>query len=58
MISILKQHPNWSIVKNKYSILYTKDKQPMKRLRVQIQKDNQKKWLKIDSEGNISHWNL
>lgn len=53
-ISIAKQYPNWSIVKNTYSLRYAKDKKPKKHLMVLMKKGNLKKRLKIDLSGQLS----
>jgi len=52
-LAIVKQYPNWSIVKSRYSILYTRGNRTMKNFKVKIKKENQKKWIRIDMSGNI-----
>ena len=53
-IAIAKQYPNWKVIKNRYSVWYTLGNRTKKRFKVQIGKNSQKKWLKIDSSGKIS----
>ncbi|MGI9550747.1 MAG: hypothetical protein ACR2MT_06065 [Aurantibacter sp.] len=53
-IALAKKYPNWTVIKNRYTVLYTKDGQSKKIFKVQISKDKQKKWLKIDPSGRIS----
>jgi len=50
---ILKQYPNWKIVKNRYSVLYDCSKLVKKKFKVLLRKGNQEKWLRIDSSGKI-----
>ncbi|WP_147415842.1 hypothetical protein [Ulvibacterium marinum] len=51
---IIKQYPDWNIVKNRYSILYHHGDGTKRRFKVLIQKGDRKKWLKIDSSGKIA----
>lgn len=53
-IAIVKQYPHWSIVKIRYTLRYTEGKEPKKQFKVKIKKENQKKWVKVDSVGRIS----
>jgi len=53
IISVLKKYPNWTFWKNSYFVSYHSDKGAQKVYRVQVRKDNMKKSLKIDSDGNI-----
>jgi len=52
--AILKEYPNWKIVKNRYSVWYDHDGRTKKLFKVRIRKGKQKKWLSIDSSGNTS----
>lgn len=54
IIAIVKKYPNWNVIKNRYSVWYKQGSRTKKRFKVQIKKDGQKKWLKIDSSGKIS----
>lgn len=51
---ILRQYPNWKIIKNRYSVWYCSGNQPKKNFKVLIQKGKHKRWLRIDSSGKIS----
>ena len=53
-IALAKRYPNWKVVKNKYLVLYTRNNRPNKSFKVQIQKGNQKKWVKIDPSLKMS----
>lgn len=52
-ISIVRQYPNWEIVKNKYSLRYNVGNSTKKSFKVQIRKGNHKKWIKIHPSGSI-----
>lgn len=52
-IAIVKQYPNWSIVKNRYTLRYTEGKAPKKQFKIKIKKENQRKWLKVNSVGGL-----
>ena len=52
--AILKEYPNWKVIKNRYSVWYDLDGRTKKIFKVRIRKGNQKKWLMIDPSGNIS----
>ena len=54
VIEILRQHPGWDIVKNKYSITYNRDIITKRIFKIQIQKGKQRKWLKVDQDGGLS----
>lgn len=51
---VLRQYPDWKIVKNRYSVWYGQNDRTKRIFKLLIRKGNQKKWLKVDSSGGIS----
>jgi|GEM_PF-1153118 len=51
---VLKQYPDWKIVKNRYSVWYGRKYRTKRIFKLLISKGNQKKWLKVDTTGSIS----
>jgi len=50
--SLFREFPDWSVNNITYSVSYRIDKDAKKVYKIQIEKDNLKKTLKIDSDGN------
>ncbi|MCM4152580.1 hypothetical protein DHD05_13350 [Arenibacter sp. N53] len=53
-VSIAIKYPDWTRLKTRYSLSYNRFLGTKKHFKVQIGKDGQKKWLKIDPSGKIS----
>ena len=53
--SLFSEFPDWSVNDITYTVSYRIDKDPSKVYRIQIEKDNLKKSLKIDSDGNVDN---
>lgn len=51
---ILRLHPNWKIVKNRYYVWYNRKHHTKRVFKVQIQKGDRKKWLRVDQTGGLS----
>lgn len=51
---VLRQYPNWKIVKNRYSVRYGRNDRTKRIFKLLICKGNLKKWLKVDSSGKIA----
>jgi hypothetical protein len=52
-VSVFKDHPNWVLFSDTYSVLYLRNKDLKKVYKVQIRNGNLKKNLKIDFSRNI-----
>lgn len=50
-ILIAREYPKWEITKSRYSLIYTRTNDPLKRFRVQIRKGKLKQWLTVESSG-------
>jgi len=51
--SISLAYPNWSIIANLYQLSYNSKSGAQMRYKIKIRKDNLKKNIKIDSDGNL-----
>ncbi|MBU2903897.1 hypothetical protein KO529_03800 [Arenibacter algicola] len=52
-VSIAIKYPEWTRLKTRYSLVYNRNLGTKKLFKVQIEKDGQKKWLKIDASGRV-----
>ncbi len=50
--NMYKESPGWTMQKNAYLVTYSSDKDVKKVFKIQVRKDNVKKYLKLDIKGN------